>query len=391
MFDHLDDPLPYAPSADLKPAVERRARSLKRRRRAALGTVAASLVVIAGVAGATTMVDRKLDDVERVDVANLRTATEPGDPKVVLFVGADSDQGLGAPVAEGEPRTGPFRTDTIILARVDPGTEELSILPIPRDLWVEIPGRGPGRINGAYAVGGAALLVETIDRNLGIEVDHYVQADFAGAVAIGDAIGGLSLSFDQPVRDDRTGLDLAGGCQRLGGLELLQLSRARHLEFLVDGTWRRDPTSDLGRIERQQAVGAALLGRLAQLDLSNPVELERLLDAAVGELRVDQATTNDDLLRLFRAIEGSTSQPLHYPVTDDVVGGAQVLRLGPGADQVTAAFLDADRPQPPRTPAPPDGSEETATTSAPAGPTSTTSTTTAVVVSTPAAAIPQPC
>lgn len=395
MFDHLDDPQPYVPSDGLRPAVERRGRSLKRRRWAAVTTAAAVLLVVAGLAGASTMVDRKLDDVERVEVANLRRDAPPGDPKVVLFVGTDSDQGLDAEPDAGEPRTGPFRTDTIILARIDPGNETVSLLPLPRDLWVDIPGRGPGRINGAYASGGPGLLIETIDQNLGIEVDHYLEADFAGAVAIGDALGGLSLAFDQPVRDRHTGLDLAAGCQRLDGVQLLQLSRSRHLDYLVDGAWRRDPTSDLGRIQRQQAIAVALMRHLTELDLTDPKELDRLLDAAVQELRVDDRTTNDDLMGLFKAIEGSAPSTSSYPVEDAVVGGAAVLRLGPGAAAVTAGFLDIDELQPPRTPeggptdptgTDPTGTAPTSTSTAPA-----ITTTTVVEISTPSAAIPEAC
>ena len=385
MFDHLDDPQPYVPSTELRPAVARRARSLRRRRRAAVGTVAAALVVVAGVASATTMVDRKLDDVQRVDVANLRTTTEPDDPKVVLFVGTDSDEGLAS--AE---RTGPFRTDTIILARVDPGQETLSILPIPRDLLVDIPGNGPGRINAAFAIGGPDLLIETIDQNLGIEVDRYAETDFHGAAAIGDALGGLSLSFPHPVRDGSVGLAAPAGCTRFDGTALLQIARARRLQFQQDGTWRSDPTADLGRIERQQAVATALLERLAALDLTRPGEVERLLDAVSDDLTVDAGTTNGDLLDLFRAIEGSEARSLRYPVRDAVLDQAQVLELDAGADAVTAAFLDVDEPQPPATPTVAEGtSPSTPATSVTTS--STVTTTTTPVWPTPAGAIPTPC
>ncbi len=392
MFDHLDDPQPYVPSDGLRPAVGRRARSLKRRRRLAASSAAAVVLVVVGIAGAVataTMVDHKLEQVRTIDVAGLRQTAEPGDPKVVLFVGVDSDEGLDA--AE---RTGPFRGDTILLARIDPGHETLTVLPIPRDLLVDIPGHGEGRINEAIAAGGPDLLIEAIHQNLGIEVDHYLQSDFHGAIAIGEAVGGLELAFPSPVRDRHTGFEAAAGCAKLDGPQLLALARARHLDYLQDGVWKRDPTSDLGRMERQQAVGAALLAQLAKVDASDPLELNRLLDAAVDELTMDEQTSPDELLGLFRGIEGSDYEALRYPVTDHTTDeGAMVLLLGPGAGDVTAALLGIDAAQPPRAP-----TSGTSTTLAPAtstttsaGPTSSTTTTTAVESSTPDGSVPVPC
>lgn len=329
MFDHLDDPQPYAPSDALQPAVVRRGRSLKRRRRLVGGGVATVVLVVAGIAGAATMVDRKLDDVERIDVAGLRETTTPVDPQVVLFVGADADDGLEAP--DPNRPAGPGRTDTILLARVDPGNETVAILPLQRDLWVDIPGHGPGRINSAYTLGGADLLIDTIDQVYGIEVDRYIETDFAGAVAIGDAIGGLSFSFPVEVKD-QGGLHVAAGCHRYDGQELLALGRARHLKYLDagSGSWMSlDNTSDLGRAERAQAIGTSLVARLAEIDAGDPAELYRLLDAVGDHVVLDAGTSSEELVALFRAVSGSTVVPIRLPVDDAVRGGAAVLVVDP--------------------------------------------------------------
>lgn len=351
MFDHLDDPDPYAPSVELRVAAERRGRSLKRRRRAVLGSAVACVAVLAGfaaVAATATVVDRKLDDVQTIDVPNLRTTAEPGDPKVLLFVGADSDAGTAAP--DPSRGAGSARADTILLARVDPGKETVTLLSIPRDLLVDIPGRGLDRVNAAYAYGGPELLVETIDQNLGIEVDTYLETDFRGAAAVGDALGGLSLSFPAPLRDGNTGLDLPAGCIQLDGSQLVTLGRSRHVRYFEDGVWRRDPTSDLGRMARQQAIATAVFEQLTAIDRTDPRESLRLLDAVVAEVTVDSGTSSEDLLALFRGIEGSTPRTIRYPVVDRVHEGAAVLELAAGSDQVTAAFLDVDDPQPPSAP-----------------------------------------
>ena len=351
MFDHLDDPDPYVPSADLRAAAQRRGRSLKRRRRAVAGSAVACLAVLAGlatVAATGAVVDHRLDEVQTIDVPNLRTTAAPGDPKVILFVGADSDAGSAA--ADPNRPAGSTRADTILLARVDPGKETVNLLSIPRDLLVDIPGRGLDRINAAYAFGGPELLVETIDQNLGVEVDTYLETDFRGAAAVGDALGGLSLSFPAPLRDRNTGLDLPAGCVELDGSQLVALGRSRHVRYFEDGVGWRDPTSDLGRMTRQQAIATAMFERLTSIDRTDPREAVRLLNAVVDEISVDAGTTSQDLLALFRGIEGSTPRTLRYPVVDRVHEGADVLELAVGADQVTAAFLDVDEPQPPAAP-----------------------------------------
>lgn len=368
MFDHLDDPEPFAPSPTMRAAVERRGRSLKRRRRVVGGGIATVALLLVGVAGAAAVVDRKLDDVERIDVAGLRKTTKPVDPQVVLFAGTDSDDGLGTP----DPNRGPERrTDTILLARVDPGNETVTLLPLMRDLWVDIPGHGAGRINSAYALGGPDLLIDTIHQNYGIEIDRYIETDFAGAIAIGDALGGLSFSFPYEVQD-QSGLHVQAGCHRYSGVELLALGRARHLKYL-DGRspmWQSlDGSSDAGRIQRTQVIGTALMARLAQIDAGDHAEIVRLVDTFVNHVKLDQSTTSNELVDLFRAVSGSEVVSVTLPVEDVIIGGADVLVVDPAAQAAQVEqFLGT----------------------APAAP-STTTTLGAGVEPTPAVGIPTPC
>jgi LCP family protein required for cell wall assembly len=345
MFEHLDDPEPYVPGPGLEQAVVQRGRSLKRRRRLVAGGAVTAVLLLAGVAGAAAVVDQKLDDVERVDVAGLGEDVGRTDPQTVLFVGTDSDAGLdGADPA----RTEPFRADTVILARVDPGRNVLAILPLPRDLLVDLPDGRQGRLNAAFADGGPEQLVEVIRQNLGVVIDRYVQTDLAGAVAIGDALGGLPLEFSTPVRDRSTGLDAGTGCTTYSGEELLQIGRSRHVEYLEHGTWTPERTSDLGRIERQQAIGAALIERLSELDASDPSELTRLLSAAAEHLWIDDGTTNAELVDLVRSVAGSQVQSFRLPVEPaEVEGTIAVLEAQePAASETIDAFLRAVPPGP---------------------------------------------
>ncbi|MGN6693431.1 MAG: LCP family protein [Aquihabitans sp.] len=368
MFDHLDDPDPYVPSAELRSRAVRRGRSMRRRRGLAGGSIAAVALVVTGVVGSAALVDRKLDGVERIDVAGLREDTDSVDPKVVLFVGADSDEGLAAP--DPHRASGGKRTDTILLTRVDPGNQTVTVLPLNRDLWVDIPGHGAGRINTAFELGGADLLIDTIHQVYGIEVDHYVETDFAGAVAIGDALGGLSFSFPYEVQD-QSGLHKLAGCQRYDGFDLLALGRARHLTYRSGGgPWvSLDGSSDLGRAERTQVIGTALVHRLAAIDGRDPAELVRLVDAFADHVTLDSGLSTDRLIALFRAVSGSEVVPVRLPVAGALRGGASVLVVDPAAQATQVErFLGT-------TPAEP----------------STTTTLGVDVAPTPDEAIPSPC
>jgi LCP family protein required for cell wall assembly len=154
------------------------------------------------------------------------------------------------------------RSDTIMVLRLDPVTKVAAALSFPRDLYVKIHGRGKSRINAAYRKNDYQILAQTIYDNFGVEVDHYIQVDFCAFKTIVDAVGGVSVPFDYPIRDrvvrkgvesNPTGTDIAeAGCHTFGGDEALAYVRARHLEYFKDGEWIDDPYSDLSRIARQQ-------------------------------------------------------------------------------------------------------------------------------------------
>lgn len=351
MFDHLDDPIPFEPDARLHDAVVRRGLHLRRRRRTAVGGVATVGVAALGAVALAGRVERRLDDLQHVEVTSLPAdeVSSLTEPTTLLLVGSDTDVGLGA----GEAAIDRGRADSVLLVRIDPGRGVASLLPVPRDLWVDAPGVGPVRVAQAFEVGGPDLLIDAIGQDLGIVVDRYVEVDFAGAVAIGDALGGLRLSFDHPVRDRQTGLELDAGCRTVGGTELLALGRARQLEERIDGTWRKDPTSDLGRIERQQAIAAAVVDELTELDVARPDQLVELVDQVVEHVVLDARTTLTDLVAIVRALRDVDIASLRLPVTDAVIGGAAVLELG-DATSVLQAFREGSPEVPPFEATPPE-------------------------------------
>lgn len=121
-----------------------------------------------------------------------------------------------------------FRSDSIILARVDPQEYQATLISIERDTYVNIEGYGMNKINAAAAYGGAALLVETVEEFVGVEISHYVSIDLDGFEAVVDALGGIKVDVPMTIDDDEAGGYVAAGLQTLTGEEALILCRSCH-------------------------------------------------------------------------------------------------------------------------------------------------------------------
>ncbi|HEY1116603.1 MAG TPA: LCP family protein [Acidimicrobiales bacterium] len=289
-------------------------------------------------AGALAYGYQKYGQIPRIEIGDALSASEePEDGAVVaenfLIVGIDSAAGLDPddPVASSRTDVAGLRSDTMMILRVDPASTRAALLSLPRDLWVPIPGHGNGRINEAIELGGPELLVDTIQGYLGIPVNHYAQVDFHGFGRLVEAIDGVEVYFRNPVRDQRSGLDVPEpGCVRLDARNALGFVRSRAYQEYVDGRWRTDPTGDLGRIRRQQQFIIAALERSVERGLRNPVTLDELIDSTLDAVTIDDTLDGGDLLALgreFRRFDPSSLDVYQLPVEDDSVGGAAVLRL----------------------------------------------------------------
>ncbi|OOK76125.1 cell envelope-related function transcriptional attenuator common domain protein [Mycobacterium kansasii] len=149
-----------------------------------------------------------------------------------LLVGSDSRQDLTAEQQQnlatgGDIGTG--RTDTILLVHVPEFGSSIptTLVSIPRDSSVPIPGHGRDKINAAFVTGGAPLLVLTVEQATGLRVDHYAEVGFGGFVELVDALGGVSVCLSDPIRDPLAGVDLPAGCQHLDGRRALGYVRSR--------------------------------------------------------------------------------------------------------------------------------------------------------------------
>ena len=321
-------------------ARRRRRRTWGQRLAITLGCVCA-LGLGASAAG-LGYVYRKYERLPRVELRGvLDEASESGGPENYLVVGIESAANLEPddPVRIG--RAGAGKSDTIMILRIDPRERAAKLLSLPRDLWVPIAGTGHSRkINAAVEIGGAPLLIRTIDANFGIDIHHYVQVDFAAFRGLVEAIDGVPIYFPYRARDREIGLDIRRtGCVTLDPVQALAFVRSRTYEQLIDGEWEVDlRLPDIGRIGRQQAFIRKALSRASERGARNPGTLDRLIDVGLDGITVDQELTAGnlfDLGRRFRSFdpESLETYSLDAAVTPDVVGDADILRL----DERTAA------------------------------------------------------
>lgn len=306
---------------------------------------------------------QKASSVTRVQLATSLTPpeTDGGGPQVIniLMVGSDSAAGLDpdSPVLSG--RKGERNGDVIIIVHLDERDGSAALLSFPRDLWVEMAASGrEAKINKAFATGGPAELIDTIEENFDVPINYFVNVDFAGFEGLVAAVGSVEVYFPEPARDwnpetgaTQTGFEmLEAGCQALDPPTALAYVRSRYYQTMVDGRWKTDPTSDLGRIRRQQEFLQRLGARAIELGARNPFVLSDLIDAALKNVSIDQQLTAQlliDLGRTYGSFEPGALDSYTFPSRSGMVGAASVeLPLLDQAEPLLAYFrgLEADHP-----------------------------------------------
>jgi LCP family protein required for cell wall assembly len=250
------------------------------------------------------------------DVATTSAPPEtfpPAEPEArnFLITGADNNACVDpdSPYAPafGDRSSLGERSDTIMMWRVNPSTSQVAVLSFPRDLFVEIAGSSrSGRINEAYERDNPQRLIDTIYRNFGIATDHFVQVDFCAFQTLVEAVGGVAVPFDTPVRDPNTGLNVPeAGCFTFDGDHALAYVRSRYFEYQApDGRWRRDPTSDLGRISRQQDFLRRTVSRLLAKGAFNPDVASGLIKTLTQYVVTDENLTTSKMLEFAGVMSG---------------------------------------------------------------------------------------
>jgi LCP family protein required for cell wall assembly len=305
-----------------------------------------------------------------------------------LITGADNN----ACVDPDSPYFGVFgdregmgeRSDTIMVLRVDPDADRVAVLSFPRDLYVDISGSGRSRINSAYQRDDPQRLVETIYENFGVPIDHYIQVDFCAFKTLVDAVGGVAVPFEFPARDDNTGLNVpTTGCFVFDGEHALAYVRSRHYEYedpAGSGNWQEDPSSDLGRISRQQDFIRRTLSSVLDEGPLDPRVARGLIRAATEYVVTDRDLTPARMLEfagVMNDVDPASILTYQIEASDRTVNGAAVLQPNIDGDNMQA-ILSMFRGETSLADAPVQEFELTST-AAPRGATTTLATTTTVL------------
>ncbi|WP_405017715.1 LCP family protein [Kitasatospora sp. NBC_00070] len=298
------------------------------------------LALVGGAVGSYLWADRKIRHVDAITDWSGRPGNGPGTNW--LLVGSDSRAGL-TEQQERDLHVGGesgINTDTIMV--LHEGDNGPVLMSIPRDSYLAIPGHGKNKINAAFAQGGPQLLVQTVEQNTGIRIDHYVEVGFTGIVDVVDSLGGVRMCLDRPVVDAKSGADLPAGCRNLNGTQALALVRTRYSL----------PDSDLSRIGNQQAFLQALAGEvLSPFTLLDPFVLYPFLSAALGALTVDRGSSLWTLTRFgwqLDKVSGSGGRTVTVPIADQnhqTPAGSSIL-WAPTASKQLFEQIQNDRPVP---------------------------------------------
>lgn len=266
------------------------------------------------------------------------TLTE-GDLKSQNFLLTGSDN--GSCVDPDSPYAGAFgdrtsfgeRSDTIMVIRVNPIDNQAAFLSFPRDLWVKIANSTrSNRINTAFDRKNPIRLIDTIHQNFGVPIDYYVNIDFCAFKQIVDAVGGVSVPFLYPTRDQKTGLYIpAAGCFTFSGDHALAYVRSRSGYRYLDpatGKWLQDGSGDLGRIGRQQDFIRRSMQRALDKGSSSPRVANQLLNAALKNVITDDQLSAISMLQLAQAMRNlNTDEIATYTVeaSGQMIGDQSVL------------------------------------------------------------------
>ena len=302
-----------------------------RARKVKLALLGLSVVVLAWSVGTYFWADGKVR--REVDLSTVIDRPAEGKGTNYLIVGSDSREGLTA-AQKKALHTGSAdgkRTDSMMILHV--GDNGNSLISLPRDSYVTIPSfkgsesgktfpaRGSDKLNAAYSIDGATLLVRTIEYNTGLHIDHYAEIGFAGFASLVDAVGGVTMDIPQDIKDTKSGANFKKGTQTLNGKQALQFVRTR---YALAG-------SDLDRTKNQQKFLNALAKEVATPStVLNPFKLYPTMSAGLDTLIVDKDMSLWDLTSMFwamKTVSGGDGTSMNMPTSGSVTtasGGSAI-------------------------------------------------------------------
>ena len=284
-------------------------------------------------------------EIHHIDLHNLTSAPVKGDDagtENILMIGStdrcalkvqNPAYGLCSQGVNG------VNSDVVMILHLNPVNHSVSILSIPRDLFVpNARSDGANKIDAALYQG-PDQLIAAIEDDFGIPIQHFVELNFDSFINVVQALGGIKMYFPEPVYDAYSGLNIqTTGCLSLNGTQALQVVRARHVQYKGPGVtttnpahWPQEAQSDIARIRRDHEFLRVLASAVKAKGLSNPMTDQQLVSGVVGQLTVDSGFSASDMISLVLGYHdvdvGSAPQ-----LTDAGVGGpVRQLRL-PGRE-----------------------------------------------------------
>ncbi|MGW2173229.1 LCP family protein [Streptomyces sp. NPDC001705] len=269
----------------------------------------------------------------------------------LLVLGSDSRAGDNASLGTG--KVAGARSDTALVVHIPEGRKQAVAVSIPRDTLVTrpecetsdgsaLPEAERVMFNSVYSQAGPACVVKTVEKMSGVRMDHYMEIDFAGFKGLVDAIGGVPVTVEEPIKDPASGLDLSAGTHTLDGTESLAFVRTRH--GVGDG-------SDLGRIGLQQQFLIALLSEVKKQDLlGSPTKTYKIADSLTTALTTDSElaslTSLAEFARSMNGVDPATMETIMLPVAYDKTDPNRVVAAEPQAAELWKAVRsDSEIPE----------------------------------------------
>ncbi|WP_407655580.1 LCP family glycopolymer transferase [Amycolatopsis rhabdoformis] len=322
-----------APQTRLQEKKQRHNERAIRIGRIAIIVLAALILLGTGVAwGAVNWFDAKFTQVSALDEnsSDIQDAGAQANDENFLMVGSDSRDGASAEEGVGTAESNPgARSDTVMVAHVPADRKRVVVVSFPRDLEIARPdcnrwdpaksattdevvaGQSIAKLNTAYAVGGPQCVTKVVQKITGLRINHFVGIDFNGFKDMVDAVHGVTIQNEKPIDDEVLGkVLLETGDVTISGDQALNYVRARHV--------KGDPTSDYGRIKRQQAFIGALLKKVMSSDVVlDPGKLSAFITAFAkatfgDNLGVQQMMT---LAQSMRGVDPSKINFMTVPTT----------------------------------------------------------------------------
>lgn len=287
-------------------------RSVRNIRRALVGLAACVVALALVVIGGAAYLHRQLDEVDRIDGVfeglgqrPARPASGPGPRAVnVLLLGTDrrsevATTGSAARAAAWVP--GAQRSDAMMLVHIDADRDDVTVVSLPRDSWVEVPGHGGAKINASFSYGGPSLAVRTVEQLTGVRIDHLAVVDWDGFRELTDAVGGITVDVPDTVHDSARDVTWTAGEHHLDGREALDYVGQRY------GL----PGGDLDRVRRQQVLLATLAEETLAMRSSPRLVLD-FIDMLGRHVSVDEEWSTREMASLAWSLRHVGEDDVRY-------------------------------------------------------------------------------